>query len=96
MKAVSLQMLPTDTTHSHSQVVPLTISVKQHVDQMENLFSLPRSLVLFRILSLHIESNVSKVHPDELLSNFFLQNFACLLILCGKYSAYLKASLLST
>ena len=51
MKATFLLMLPTDTTHSHSQVVALTISVKQHLDQMENLFSLLGNLVLFYILS---------------------------------------------
>lgn len=70
MKAAFLLMLPTDTRHSHSQVVALTRSVKQHLDQMENLFSLRRSLVLFCILSSNIKRTI-KVKDNQVNSIIF-------------------------
>lgn len=83
-----------DATHSHSQVVPVTVSTKPHLDQMEKLFSLPRSLVLFRILSLNVKRAIKVRYSQMNYISFFLQNFARPLILC-KYSVYLRASLSS-
>lgn len=92
MKATFLRTLPTETIHSHSQVVALTISVKQHLDQMENLPFLT-SLVLVYIHSSNIKRTI-KGQPDEFYF-FPLQNLVCPLILCGKHSVYLGASLFS-
>lgn len=88
--------LPTDTTHCPSQVVPLTIYIK-HLDQMENLFSLPRSLVFFYSLPLH-KKRAIKVRCSHM--NYFPfffppQSFARFLILYSKQSVYLRGSFFS-
>lgn len=94
MNTSFLLVLPTDTTHSHSQVAPLTISIKQHPDQMETFFSLPSSLVLFFTLPLPIKRAI-KVNQMNYFVFFFLHNSVCLLTLCGNCSVYLRTSFFS-